>query len=150
MEEAGYEWDEEKKESKKIGQKSTWSEDDEEMFDAIIADIKFTQKAHAHEVNQVVYEREIDWLKSIKGKLQTKQEWGKKDKERYISCLQRLITGNPEQPETINSKWFKEHVYPQSTWKPSDEQMIALRLVISGCSYDIEPLVELETKLKEL
>ena len=150
MEEAGYEWDEEKKESKKIGQKSTWSEDDEEMFDAIIADIKFTQKAHAHEVNQVVYEREIDWLKSIKGKLQTKQEWGKKDKERYISCLQRLSTGNPEQPETINSKWFKEHVYPQSTWKPSDEQMIALRLVISGCSYDIEPLVELETKLKEL
>jgi hypothetical protein len=52
--------------------------------------------------------------------------WSEEDKERYISCLQRLGTGDPKQPETINSKWFKEHVYPQSTWKPSDEQMEAL------------------------
>jgi hypothetical protein len=49
--------------------------------------------------------------------------WSKEDEERYISCLQRLGTGDPKQPETINSKWFKEHVYPQSTWKPSGEQM---------------------------
>ena len=40
-----------------------WSEEDKEMLDAIIADIQFTQKAHTHEVNQVVYEREIDWLR---------------------------------------------------------------------------------------
>ena len=36
------------------------------MFDAIIADIQFTQKAHTYDDNQVVYEREIDWLKSLK------------------------------------------------------------------------------------
>ena len=47
-------------------QKPTWSEEDEEMIDAVIADIQFTQKAHNHEVNQIVYEREIDWLKSLK------------------------------------------------------------------------------------
>lgn len=63
----------------------------------------------------------IDWLKSLRP-----QNWTKEDKERYISCLQKLSTGNPEQPETINSKWFKEHVYPRSTWKPSKEQMKAL------------------------
>ncbi len=63
-------WDAEKKELKKIEQKLIeWSEEDEEMFDAIIADIQFTQKAHIHEVNQVVYEREIDWLKSIRQKM---------------------------------------------------------------------------------
>ena len=45
------------------------SEKDEEMFDAIIADIQFTQKAHNHEVNQIVYERKIDWLKSLKQRL---------------------------------------------------------------------------------
>lgn len=44
---------------------------------------------------------------------------------------------------------FLESLKDRYTWKPSDEQMIALRQVISGCSYDIEPLLELETKLKE-
>ena len=48
--------------------KPAWSEADEEMFDAVIADIQFTQKAHNHEVNQIVYEREIDWLKSLKAR----------------------------------------------------------------------------------
>ena len=50
-------------------QMPAWSEEDEEMFDAVIADIQFTQKAHTHDDNQVVYEREIDWLKSIKERM---------------------------------------------------------------------------------
>jgi heat shock protein HspQ len=58
-------------------------------------------------------------------------EWTKEDKERYISCLQKLSTGNPEQPETINSKWFKEHVYPKPQWKPSDKQIYSLDRVLS-------------------
>ena len=49
--------------------KPTWSEEDEEMFDGIIADIQFSQKAHNHEVDQIVYEREIDWLKSLKERI---------------------------------------------------------------------------------
>ena len=53
--------------SKSIPQpKQQWSEEDEEMFDAIIADIQFTQKAHIHDDNKVVYEREISWLESLK------------------------------------------------------------------------------------
>jgi hypothetical protein len=48
-----------------------------------------------------------------------------------------LSTGNPEQPETINSKWFKEHVYPQSRWKPSDEQMLALKEAVDE-HFDID------------
>ena len=36
------------------------------------------------------------------------------------------------------------------TWKPTKEQLTELRCVISGCSYDIEPLVELEKELKAL
>lgn len=35
-------------------------------------------------------------------------------------------------------------------WKPSEEQMLNLRYIISGCSYDIEPIVELEKQLKKL
>ena len=59
---------------------SAWSEEDEEMFDAIIADIQFTQKAHNHEINQVVFEREIDWLKSLKDRVQPNQ-WKPSDEQ---------------------------------------------------------------------
>ncbi|MBO7079103.1 MAG: hypothetical protein J6W64_04775 [Bacilli bacterium] len=81
MKEAGYEWDAENKKLKKeekvdnlhnylYGEQNlAWSEEDEEMFDAIIADIQFTQKTHNHEVNQAVYEREIAWLKSLKERM---------------------------------------------------------------------------------
>ena len=59
-------------------------------------------------------------------------EWSEEDKtngwtgvdlERYLSCLQRLGTGNPSQPETINSKWFKEHcrLLPKEEWSEEDE-----------------------------
>ena len=91
-----------------------------------------------------------EWFKSLKNRIQP-QNWTKEDKERYISCLQRLSTGNPEQPETINSKWFKEHVYPQSTWKPSDEQMRELSIVSTGKGwFSKEILSELLKQLKKL
>lgn len=97
--------------------KSSWSEEDEMM-------IKFTltyfRKAGATEDSDI-----IKWLKSLRP-----QNWTKEDKERYISCLQRLGTGNPEQPETINSKWFKEHVYSQNRWKPSATDIQVLEDVI--------------------
>ncbi len=33
--------------------------------------------------------------------------WSEEDKERYLSCLRRLSTGNIEQPETVNTVWLK-------------------------------------------
>lgn len=54
------------KERIQVQPKQEWSEEDAEMFDAIIADIKFTQSVH---INQVVYEREIDWLKYIRDRI---------------------------------------------------------------------------------
>ena len=52
--------------------------------------------------------------------------WAGEDLKRYISCLQRLGTGNPQQPETINSKWFKEHCKPQpkQEWSEEDEERL--------------------------
>lgn len=48
--------------------------------------------------------------------------WAGEDLSRYLSCLQRLGTGNPQQPETINSQWFKEHCRSQSkpSWNEED------------------------------
>lgn len=47
-----------------------WFEaEDEEMIDAIYADIKFTRNAHANEYNSQVYEEELNWLNSLKQRL---------------------------------------------------------------------------------
>ena len=106
-----------------------WSEEDERMIRALISmcDVWATSHQFYPKENKEM-ETLKNWLKSLKP-----QNWTKEDKERYISCLQRLSTGNPDQPETINSKWFKEHVYPQPTWKPSKEQ-------IKGIEYAIKTL----------
>ena len=149
---AGYTFDFEKKELKNIGQKtadiergakgnereipnSAWNEEDECTLNGILADYKSMCKTYR------------DWLESLKNRVQTKQEWSEEDKERFESCIKVLQTSDGY--DTINAKWFKS-LKDRYTWKPSDEQMITLRHVISGCSYDIEPLVEIEEHLKKL
>ena len=85
------------------------------------------------------------------------KEWSEEDKtngwtgvdlERYLSCLQRLGTGNPQQPETINSKWFKEHCRPQPKQEWSEEDEKNLELVID-CIYKFYPDPVMKYKLKE-
>lgn len=76
--------------------------------------------------------------------------WTGVDLERYLSCLRRLGTGNPQQPETINSKWFKEHCRPQPQWKPSEEQMEALMLAIEGKWDAIKPTGYMSRRLEDL
>ena len=98
---------------------STWSEEDEKRLDRICKTLWKNRKGDTDEIYQ--QEQDINWLKSLKP--QPKQQWSEEDKERYISCLQRLGTGNPDQPETINSKWFKEHVTSLPQWKPNKKQM---------------------------
>jgi hypothetical protein len=100
-----------------------WSEEDRITRNALI---NLVEMYYGGCINKSEKNRLLDWLKSLRP-----QNWTKEDKERYISCLQRLGTGNPEQPETINSKWFKEHVYPQKKWELSEEQMKVLNEVIN-------------------
>lgn len=156
--EAGYIWDAEKKELKKIEQKSAWSEEDEKMLEKIDTDLYLYE-------GKVRYGRDKDgadtikkhreWFKIFKNKVHSKQEWSKED-EKMLECALDMIewySGKNEDKSRLVSGWLKtlkDRVQPQNRWKPSDEQMITLRHVISGCSYDIEPLVEFETKLKEL
>ena len=93
---------------KQKGQKPEWSEEDEAMLDIIIDDIQFVQKAHNHEIDQVYYEREIDWLKSLR---------------------------------------------PQSHWKPSEEQMKVLDIILTDEAMDDNVhriLVEMKKQLQEL
>lgn len=97
-------------------QKPEWSEEDRIMLNDIIRCLPSKSSA---EFNQ----KRVNWLKFLPERfnLQPKQEWTEEDKtngwkeanlERYLSCLQKLGTGDPQQPETVNSKWFKEHCQP--------------------------------------
>jgi len=68
MKEAGYEWDAEKKEPKKIKQNPTWSEEDEKTLEDTI---RFCELCG----NKI----SVNWLKSLKDRVQPKQEWSEED-----------------------------------------------------------------------
>ena len=53
------------------------------------------------------FHAEIEDDKVIFKKGEQKSVWSEEDEERFVSCLQRLGTGNLEQPETINTIWLK-------------------------------------------
>ncbi len=55
--------------------------------------------------------------------------WSEEDEERLQSCLNILqAKGFMGVSDTIDTKWLKS-IRPQTTWKPSDEQMKLLREV---------------------
>lgn len=111
--------------------KQEWNEEDESHIRYLIECLEHCKKGVALTMTTSTAQEYINWLKSLRP-----QNWTKEDKERYISCLQRLSTGNPEQPETINSKWFKEHMYPQKQWKPTKEQTMALKWALNYIPYN--------------
>lgn len=118
--------------------KQEWSEEDDVMFNTA-KKIIWESEASDGTTNKV-----ISWLG---GKLrslhhQPKQEWSVEDEKRYLSCLCRLGTGNPDQPETQNSKWFREHVSPQPHWKPS---VNTCPHYSDGYGCDISPMKECES-----
>ena len=69
MKEAGYEWDAEKKELRKIEQKpAEWSDEDSERLDRIHKFIWANRKGDTDEIYQL--EQDADWHKSIKDRVQ--------------------------------------------------------------------------------
>lgn len=76
MKEAGYEWDTEKKELRKIEQNSAWSEEDEKIA------LSIEQVMNCASLLNIVPEK-IDkirtWLKDLKERVQLQQEWCKDD-----------------------------------------------------------------------
>ena len=68
MKEAGYEWDAEKKELKKIEQKPAWSEEDEKIIEEIINDIECARAINYHAPKEG-YEFRENWLKSLKQRI---------------------------------------------------------------------------------
>ncbi len=160
MKEAGYEWNDEKLELNKIeseieipfgakdselqeatyyipkgfhakidddkvvikqGEKSiAWSEEDKKMFVNIKACLRNANKD---------YSREVDWLKSIKP--QPKNEWSEKDEDIKYSIIDILT----KQGFQTQANWLKS-LKDRYTWKPSKEQIVALRWVLNNIPYN--------------
>jgi hypothetical protein len=141
---AGYEWDADKKELKKIEQKPAWSEEDEKNSSYIVAALDAYNSFRRDRGNLSAQEElnsAVEWihtrLKSIKP--QPKQEWSEED-ENNILFLTSIIEECFKDKEkitlcgdTVCANFTKEDVInrlkslkDRHTWKPSDEQMKAL------------------------
>ena len=112
MKEAGYEWDAEKKELKKIEQKSAgWSEEDENRLKVIKEELErfimFNQYGTPLSID------DIDWLKSLPERfnLQPKQEWSDEDEKGLGDALwaieQARTTAKDE--NDMGTLWFAVH-----------------------------------------
>lgn len=127
MKEAGYTFDFEKKELKKIEQKiAWWSEEDEMKFADILALLRGGENCHYNTPDL------FTWFKSIKDCIffQPKQEWNEED-EKMIWAIPLVIKNYPNQEmfygyskEKLIS-WIKS-LKERYVWKPNDEQIEAL------------------------
>ena len=84
MNEAGYEWDAEKKELKKIEQKSAWSEEDDVMIYKLLAVVELYYDRDGDDLDK---QSCISFLKSIKNKVLPKQEWSEEDENRLSDAV---------------------------------------------------------------
>jgi len=125
-----------------------WSEEDDD--DAWLNDI--ISKA---ECNLQLNKDEIDWLKSIKDRVQSKQEWSEEDDEMYKkieTAIDSYYAPFSRDAEEM-SEWFKnlkDRVQHQNRWKPSKEQMEYLHKYAEQNNYDGAILTSLYNDLKQL
>ena len=155
MKEAGYKWDGEKKELRKIhvidegkaemdycftkmmnGEKISpvWSEEDSRKIgtlSAIIFDYAFHKDA-LDENNDLTgdYAELNKWLQSFPERfnLQSKQDWSEEDEEMFKLALKYLKQSYYGEESVVS--WLKS-LKDRYTWKPSEEQMNALDEALS-------------------
>jgi len=133
-------------------QKPKWSEKDDSMLNSIL-EVFYTQVFCCDNENY----RQVDWLKSLRQ--QPKQEWSEED-ENVINNACAILTryGNIVGDEQRANEIYKtadrlKSIRPQSHWKPSEEQIAALRHASNDCSIafaDMKILATLYEQLKAL
>lgn len=142
MKEAGYEWDAEKKELRKIEQKHTeWSEDDDWMLNVCCNAVD----AYREPVDKLIVKH---WLNSLKDRIipQQNQEWSEEDEQMLESCIDKMSMTAP-------NLWKKEIYWlkslkPQKHWKPSDEQLNEVKNAIGVTGTNGIVLLSLYNDLK--
>ena len=184
MADAGYTFDFEKKELKlkklahqevtKASSQETygWSEEDEIMLDTIISNYEFMSEewlcAHEKDLGapsegaRKDNAEEVAWLKSLKDRVQSQNKWKESlataDLENSLCDIQDTFSDTSYEYRTLGEaiEFIRcTEIKPQ--WKPSDEQIKAIRLARSFVTDDFEEhptlsemLMDLEKQLKKL
>ena len=111
MKEAGYEWDADKKELKKVEQKhAAWSEEDEKMIWAIPLVIDTYPKQEMFYGHSK--EKLISWIKSIKDRVQLQDRinievWVTKNKQWILKLNGKVVRGQwGDEPQCIYKQFF--------------------------------------------
>jgi len=145
--EAGYRWNPYEKKLEKIEQKP-WSEEDEKIKKVILEALMTDDAIKILVKNAIYYEGAEDWLKSIKNRVgckancTTTNEWSEEDEKILSDIIKDLVNPwNEYIPDRIEDeiKWLKnklKSLRPQSTWSPSNEQIVALRWVLNHIPYN--------------
>lgn len=136
--------------------KPVWSEEDEKM---LVGCVQAMCTPDAYSLNdRINFEY---WLKSLKDRVQPKQEWSEED-GKMIGNIRRIIekyafsqsavdvNGDLCKKEYIDADNWLKSLRPQNTWKPNDEQIKALEVeCMAHFNYDLCRLYEQLKKLRE-
>lgn len=126
---------------RRVQPKQEWSEEDEQILQGIWDEI-LANKHDAKECEWKTYDKFLDWLKSLrpqntynpyKAVVESIAEMCKHYDKASHSGLRDFYDN-----VKVKCKDAQEYdsLYPQSRWKPSDEQMMALRFVLNHIPYD--------------
>lgn len=153
-----------------LREQKSWSEEDEKAINDIMWIIEAYRKNGFNERHKQIANNAEKWLKSLKDRVlpQPKQEWSEKDKERIEQICDDLKSGminfyankvvkglHYEEIIESNIEWLKS-LRPQSTWKPSKEQIEALEKtlkyfqMLNAFGETIDELKELKEQLEKL
>ncbi len=106
-------------------QNPTWSEDDDVNLIRAQAFIRNTSLKDVDEIKESV----LTWITSLKVRVQPKQEWSKDDRKIIIELIGIFESAIDGGYVDIPYRLIKDYIrvlkscLPQTTWKPSEEQM---------------------------
>ena len=139
IKEAGYEWNAENKQLKKIEQKSVeWSEEDKNMLEDTIYMVTMQRDENRSDNEYQRAEKCIDWLKSLKDRVLHQNIAYYNPYKEVVESIAEMCKHYDKANHSglrdfydnvkVKCKDAKEYdsLFPKSTWKPSDEQMVAL------------------------
>ena len=121
MDEAGYTFDFDKKELKKIGQNTVWSEDDETKLTTAKTFIVNTSLVG----NDGIKEATIEWLNDLKNRVQPKPAWSEED-ERQFSIFIRHCYLKKNLYKKENNKEFAQTCQGLIDWLEAIKQRAEL------------------------
>lgn len=106
-----------------------------------------------------------NWLKSLKERVQPKQEWSEEDEQLYNDLSDTYFYNDEDYPEETYKQMLKrvldwmnkraKSIRPQNGWRPSEDQMKMLDKIIDALSQmqlfgGRNALIELKHGLKKL